>query len=209
MKHRLGKFGAAFLALALALAVTGAGFAAWTDAVTIQGTVNTGDVEWELQDPITNTDLGRDWNCFYDLETGTWTQMDKDVGSTALALEATDHPHSMTVTINNAYPYYGNHIAFKVHGLGSIPLRIWKVEVWNDGTLVKTLYANGYVYLDLDGKPGDDLEIWWGNNFGDQLHFCDKYDISFELLVLQPAPQNASLSFTIKLFGIQWNEYSP
>lgn len=43
MKHRLGKFGTVFLALALALAFTGAGFAAWTDSLTIEGTVETGN----------------------------------------------------------------------------------------------------------------------------------------------------------------------
>jgi len=48
MKGRLGKFGIVFLALALVLSVTGAAFASWTDKVTIDGTVNTGEVNLEV-----------------------------------------------------------------------------------------------------------------------------------------------------------------
>lgn len=206
MKGKLGKFGTVFLALALALSLTGAGFAAWTDNLTIEGTVTTGELEWELMGPVTQADLGNDQNCFFDLYDGTWVPMDKDVGSTTVVI--TD-PHNMTVTLNNTYPYYGNHIAFKVHGLGNIPLKIWKVNFWSDGVLEQTLYANDYVYLDLDDDGKNDLELWWGDGWGAQLHDCDKYDISFELLVLQPAPQNQTdnLTFTIELVGIQWNEY--
>jgi len=208
MKGRLGKFGTIFLAVALCLALTGAGFAAWTDNLTIEGTVTTGDLEWELQGPITNADTGLDQNCFFDLETGNWVLMDKDVGSTALALEAAEHPHTMTVTIDNAYPYYGNHIAFKLHGLGTIPLKFWKINYYVDGILVDTSYVEDeYVYLDFDGDAQYDLEVWYGNHLGWQFHNCTKADVSFELLILQPAPQNDSLKFTIEFVGIQWNEY--
>ena len=131
------------------------------------------------------------------------------MATTTVVIEDAEHPHSMTVTLDNAYPYYFDHIAFVVHGLGTIPLKIWKVNFWSDDTLVKTLYANGYVYLNLDGDGAYDLELWWGDGWGTQLHYCDPHDISFELLVLQPAPQNATLTFTIQLVGIQWNEYSP
>jgi len=110
--------------------------------------------------------------------------------------------------VDNAYPYYGNHIAFKVHGLGSIPLRIWKAEFVVNDIVIETIYdEDEYIYLDLGGTPEPDLEIWWGNGFGEQLHYCDKHDISFELLVLQEAPQDSELAFTIRLVGIQWNEY--
>ena len=203
------RIGIICLALVLSLGVLGVGYAAWTDTLTISGTVTTGDVEWEIQGPIINGDPptpgSLDLNCFFDLYDGVWVVMDKDVGSTSVNI--TD-PHTMTVTVDNAYPYYGNHIAFKVHGLGSIPLRIWKVNFLVDNTVVKTLYAIGYVYLDLDGNGENDLQLWWGNNFGVQMHYCDKGDMSFELLILQPAPQNEELTFTIELIGIQWDEYT-
>lgn len=213
MKGRLGKSGTIFLAVALCLALTGAGFAAWTDNLTIEGTVTTGEVEWEI---VTGTQSQKlddpDWNCFWDLETGI-RAVDpdgKNVATTTVVIEAATHPHLMTVTVDNAYPYYYDHIAFQVHGLGNIPLRIWKANFWSNGVLVQTIYTDDqYIYLDLDGDGQNDLELWWGNGFGKQLHECNTHDISFDLLVLQPAPQNqtGTLTFTIELVGIQWNEY--
>ncbi len=205
MKHRLGKFGIVFLALALALTLTGAAFAAWTDDLTIDGTVTTGELDWELMGPVTQADLGNDQNCFFDLNGGVWVPMGKDVGNTQVVIS---DPDTMTVTVNNAYPYYGNHIAFKLHGLGTIPLKFWKINYYVDGILVDTSYVEDeYVYLDLDGDEQYDLEVWYGDHLGWQFHNCTKADVSFELLVLQPAPQNSTLTFTIELVGIQWNEY--
>ena len=42
------KLGAMFLISVLALAGIGMGYAAWTDTITIDGTINTGDVEWHF-----------------------------------------------------------------------------------------------------------------------------------------------------------------
>lgn len=202
------KIGLLSLALVLALGGLGIGYAAWTDTLTITGSVSTGSVEWEFFSAPSQSDLGLDWNAFFDLNVGL-QQVDKDVGSTTLAFPDN---HTMTVIVENAYPYYGNHIAFTVHRLGSTPLKIWKVIIRdNNGAEVATLYANDYVYLDLNGGGGNDLEIWWGDNFGGQLHEggTERFDISFEFLVLQPAPQNASLTFSIELVAIQWDLYVP
>lgn len=213
MIRKFGKVGVLFLALVLALGGVGAAFSAWTDTITISGDVTTGVLEWEI-DPGTQIQKpdDPDWNCFWDLETGT-RAVDperKNVANTTVVIEDATHPHSMTVTLDNAYPYYFDHIAFTVHGLGTIPMRIWKVNIWVGDDLIETLYANGYVLLNLDGKGGNDLQFWWGDNFGDQVHNSDRFNMSFELLVLQPAPQDQTdtLTFTIELVAIQWNEYT-
>lgn len=203
------RIGLLSLALVLALGSLGIGYAAWTDTLTISGTVATGHVEWEFSGSPAQSDSGLDDNVFFTLEERhvNLVHMDKDVGSTSVAFT---NNHLMTVTINNAYPFYYNHIAFIVHGLGVTPLKIWKVIIRdNNGAEVATLYANGYVYLDLDDDGEFDLELWWGDNFGYQMHASYSADISFDLLVLQPAPQNASLTFSIELVAIQYNEYTP
>ena len=43
---KTAKIGAMFLISILALAGIGMGYAAWTDTITITGSVNTGSVEW-------------------------------------------------------------------------------------------------------------------------------------------------------------------
>ena len=205
--RKFGKVGVLFLALVLALGGIGAAFAAWTDTLTIGGTVSTGDLEFEILGPVGQT-AEPDWNVFFDLSDGDFVHMGKDVADTTVAFPDS---HTMTITIDNAYPYYYDHVSFWIHGLGSIPLKIWKVNFWVGNSLIHTQYSEPpteYVYLDLNGDTFADLELRWGDHFGSQLHFCDSIDISFDFLVLQPAPQDVDgLSFTIEIVGIQWNEY--
>ena len=218
MKHRINKMAAVFIASIFALSGLGVAYAAWTDTITLTGTVTTGTLKWELSGIPTQGDPGFDYNCFWDLDGGTWVLMDKDVASTTVEYEAGEHPHIMTVTIDNAYPYYANHIGFKVHYYGSIPARIWKVRFLVDDVLVEELYnddwwVDPYVYLDISGPEGvpdgnDDIEIWWGNPLEIQMHDCLFLDRSFEILVLQPAPQDDTLEFDIEYVCVQWNEWT-
>ena len=57
MKRHAGKTGILILALIVALGGTGAAFAAWTDIITIQGTITTATIDWEL------TDVTFSWEC--------------------------------------------------------------------------------------------------------------------------------------------------
>ena len=215
MKHNINKIAAIFIASIFALSGLGIAYAGWTDTITIDGTVDTGTLKWEfVPGSSTQKTDDPDWNCFFDLETGTRTNGDptwypdpKNVATTTVGFETGDHPHIMTVTIDNAYPYYYEHIAFRAHCYGSIPLKIWSVNIVVNDAIVHTFYANGEYYVDLDGDGSADLEIWWGNGWGQQLHACEGHDFSFELLVLQPAPQNSELTFDLELVAIQWNEY--
>jgi len=209
MKKGINKITPAFILSMITAAWIGVSYASWTDSISIQGTVDTGTVKWEFSGVPSQSDLGLDWNCFWDLESGYHVLMDKDVASTIVKYEDPEHPHVMTVTINNAYPYYYNHISFNVHYYGSIPARIWKVNFIVDSKIKKTIYkSDEYIYLDLNGDGQNDIEIWWGDGFGKQLHYCSKHATGFDILVLQPAPQGKTLNFQIELVCIQWNEYT-
>jgi hypothetical protein len=48
--------------------------------------------------------------------------------------------------------------------------------------------------------------IKYGDNIGQQLHPCGEREISFLILVLQDAPEGATLTFTMKLLAVQYNE---
>lgn len=211
MKGRLGKFGTAFLALALALALTGAGFAAWTDTLTIEGNVDTGELDWEFSRGVfTHMDHGLDWNC--DPDFTNVRQVDKDVGSTTGQFKDTDadgDDDTLEVTLDNVYPCYYEHIAFWVHNNGTIPLIIEKIIISSDYETHEFYELPCLVDLDLDGDDEPDLNLNWGNNFGVQLHPCVEANMSFDLHVKQDAPQGESLSFTIEIIAVQWNEYSP
>ena len=107
------------------------------------------------------------------------------------------------------YPWYYTHIAFKVCNDGTIPVKIWRVQVDDQYYYeLNEQELNQGVEVDLNNDTLPDLTIWWGDNFGKQLHPGQCADISLDLTVLQPAPQGTTLSFLVLLQAVQWNEYS-
>jgi hypothetical protein len=211
-----------FVVALTALASAAAAYAMWSEQLNISGSVETGKLDWEIVpgptiwldtcglQPGYGNQGGNDWNASYLPEPGV-VQLDKDVGCTDVQLLDTDGDgdyDAMNITLNNVYPWYYTHIAIKVHNDGSIPLKIWRVII--DGHEYyelneQQLQQGVEVDLDHDGQP--DILIWWGDNFGVQLHPCQSADISLDITVLQPAPQGTTLSFTISFDAIQWNEY--
>ena len=208
--------GIAILAIPLAI------MAMWSETLRMNADVSTGELDWEivsggliyhdscgLQDGYGMAG-GYDWNASYLPQPGA-IQLDKDVGCTEIELVDTDGDgdyDAMEVTLVNVYPWYYNHIAFKVHNDGTIPLKIWRIII--DGNVYYELNEQELqqgVELDLTGDGNPDVLIWWGDNFGVQLHPCESADISFDITVLQDAPEGATLTFTVTFDAIQWNEY--
>jgi len=210
----------AFAGVALLLIVS-VGVAMWYETLRVNVAVATGEVDWEfVRGSLTWLDacglppgyypLGNDWNASYLPEPGA-DQLDKDVGCTDVTLIDSDRDgdyDTMNVTLHKVYPWYYTHIAFKVHNNGNVPIKIWRVIIngqefyeLNEQELQQGLELD----LTDDGKP--DILIWWGDNFGVQLHPCRSADISFDITVLQDAPQDWTLKFTISFEAIQWNEY--
>lgn len=197
------KIGLICLALVLALGSLGVGYAAWTDTVTISGTVNTGEVDWEYYNIVSPGDPPF-LTC---LDTGIDPGWDKDVGSTTGVFSDSDGDGDydlltlLTLTINNAYPCYYNHCSFWVHCNGSIPIRIVGATLTYKG---KDYSLPDGVWVTTDDEV---LRFIWGDCTGHQLHFCDSRNMSFGFHVLQPAEQNHTYTFTISIVAVQWNEY--
>lgn len=206
------KTGLICLALVLALGSLGVGYALWSDTAFLDVSVQTGNVEWEYLRPpispgepprppiVTQDDTGDDPPLFLkDVANTTWLYIDSDSDGDFDTLQ---------ITISNAYPGYTNHCAFWVHGKGSVPLHIEKVHFLVNDIVVETKTAIGGISFDLgDGAiAGDDVYVYWGDNFGAQLHECDFADMSFDITILQPSPQGATMSFEIQLEAVQYNE---
>lgn len=198
------------LLLVIALAIIGSAYALWSQSIYIEGTAESGEVDWELVPGyIHQLDRGNDWNASYYPEMG-FEQLNKDVGNTTVTQIDSDGDgdlDTIIVILTNVYPWYGEHIVFAVHCTGSIPIKIWKVVFKVDGTVIAEIYNRTTTLLDLNGDGYADISIWWGNNFGEQLHHCDSANISFDIIVLQDCPQGETLTFTVELVAIQWNEY--
>ena len=217
------------LMLALVIASIAGASALWYKTMDTSITVHSGELDWEFRnntvftsDPCTdnmnNSITWPDSNAFppnYDV---VIAPEGKDVGCTGIGLIDTDGDgdyDTLNVTLNNVYPYYATEVDFRVWNIGTIPLKIWRIQVILDnGTVYEYTEANPNevehegLYLDLNGDGNYDVIMLWGDNFGNQLETGQNADISLHVIVLQTAPQGANLHFMIGLDAVQWNEYS-
>ena len=215
------------LAVLLVAGMAGA-TALWYENLTVDVSLATGELDIEFRN---NTVFTSD-PCFDNLGNPiTWPDTNafppdfdpviapegKDVGCTMVEFHDTDSDGDMdhlNITLSNVYPYYATEVDFRIRNVGTIPLKIWKIEVILDnGTSYNFTEINPDqvetegLYLDLDGDGESDVLFLWGDNFGVQLEPGDHADISLFLVVLQPAPENATLHFMVGLDAVQWNEY--
>lgn len=198
--------------LLISLLLIGFGYARWYETLSVSGTVNTGELDWEItqcfvQDTYAPPLQVPDLTC--DPGFDNIRQLDKNVGWGECQLVDSDGDgdnDTLELTLHNVYPCYFNEIAFYPRNNGTIPLIIDSVtiggEVFREHGAEKS--------LDLDGDGVDDIEIRWNDNFGLQLEPGENApEISFWVHVLQGAPEGESLTFTITIDAVQWNEYVP
>jgi len=209
------------LTLVLALGSLGIGYAAWTDTVYIDGTVETGKVCVGL-DPerISEIDPCPDQNWttwFHDGFTVSCPMGYRFTGigdapegkcPATVVFDPVDEDGDgyidiLNVTINDAYPHFLTHISIYICNCGTIPLKVQAPII----------------------EQSPYLLIEYGDNIGDQLHVGQCFEISFYVGVVQHmgyfnadgvwivddpnmplTPQGEPLSFSIAIGGIQWNE---
>lgn len=197
-------------------------YALWSEKIKSNSYIETGELDWEIMAGVTTYKdacglqpgygdySGNDWNASYLPQPGA-VQLDKDVGCTNVTLIDSDGDgdyDTMNITLYNVYPWYYTHVALKVHNDGTIPLKIWRVII--DSEEFYELNAQELqqgLEIDVDDDGVNDILIWWGDNFGVQLHPCESADISLDITILQGAPEGATLSILISFEAVQWNEY--
>jgi len=188
MKMDKKKLAAVALLIAIALSMFGFVYSAWTDYVTINGTVNMGSLTLAFstyESPTCteynlNPDPPPEWiegemegknvascNAYYDPNS---VIVDEHTGKEGYK--------KLIIEIENAYPGYAVHTTFIVHNIGTIPICVYGVSFTgekrdNEGNLVYKLVAKswiengtrivGEIYEDVDGSedvsPGDILII--------------------------------------------------
>ncbi|MGB9860096.1 MAG: hypothetical protein ACPLQP_09205 [Moorellaceae bacterium] len=174
------------LALVLAAALAGAGFAAWSQVLPVGGTLATGELDWYFSG-MGGMDTGEDYVC--DPGFGNERQMDKDVARTTLARQDADGDgdyDTVRVTVINAYPTYYNQVSLRMTNNGSIPLKVGTPVI--DGPTAVTVRAR-----DLDEIGGRVL------NPGSTLN------IVLDFRINEAAQDNSSYTFSVTLPATQWN----
>jgi len=192
----------------LALSMMGFAYALWSETLIISGSVATGEVAWEFVPMYNFADEPGDLDWLGDCTWKLWLS-DKDVGGptimTPIDSDGDGDMDTLQVTLQNTYPQYFENIGFHVQILGTVPIIVDNIEICG----ITYRIPPQTIFCDLDGDGLDDIKILWGNHIGAQLHPGDIAEISFYILVLQEAPQGASLTFTITLTAVQYNEYVP
>ena len=167
------------------LAVIGSAVAMWSDALKIKVTVNTGDVDVEFDEALTNDppgsiDPGYDKNvatCYAELVEIENEDEGNPTGNNDLDLN---------ITIVSAYPSYNCTVTFGVRNTGTIPVKGPRIiEVGGNFTDAIT-WAHNMTEVQID--PGN--TAW--------------FYISFH--VEQGASENTVYVLQLKLLFYQWNE---
>jgi len=128
-RNRFARIGMLSIALLLALCVTGVGYAAWTDTVSIGGTVETGYIKVELSD---------------------------GQGSPSGNVTASIAGHTIIIKIvagcAGKYSYYD----FDIHNVGTIPVKIQGIVKDCSGGPVSTVTGVGVgTQIEQDGVDPD------------------------------------------------------
>lgn len=186
------------------LLMTGFAYAGWSQTIYIEGSVASGTLCARFVPPVTRTDHGLDWNCGEGFVDPYPHEVDEDVGSSSAEIVADGKV--VEVNLVNVYPCYYELMTFTVHNCGTIPWKIQKV-VFDPGGI--EIDKPGYLTLDLNDDGKADVEIYWGSGFGTQREYCEKLNISFEIHVLQDAPQGKPLAFTATIVVVQCDQYVP
>lgn len=132
------------------------------------------------------------------------TNPPKNIAKTTVTVIDCD---TVVVNVTNGYPCYTDHVVVGFRNCGTVPWAILKVIVYSDYQTV-TLYNDQYFTLDLTGNGKADIEFDWGDNWGVQKDPGRYADVSFDFHLLNPIPQNATLTFYITFEVVNWNEYS-
>jgi hypothetical protein len=228
------KIGFVILALVLVLGTMGVGYAMWSQTMTVNGNVNTGNVCLKFVPMLRSSDPGPnymgynppnvyapslDWTIQPGMDPSTIHALDKNIGETDVALGA--DPQHVNVTLTNVYPCYYAEVYLHEQNCGTIPVKLTGAVLTypdpnNPDQFISITLTQGDVYnipglTQYANDPVDSvIEIrWMAFQAGAQLEPGQVIETSWSIHILQAARQNFNYGFTISFAGVQWNEYTP
>jgi predicted ribosomally synthesized peptide with SipW-like signal peptide len=181
------KIGLICLAVVLGLGALGVGYAYWSDILTINGTVATGNFDTNFTEVnATDDDAGQD---------------------VATCTVSNIQDKSFTVTIGNGYPCYTGIVNFQIRNDGTIPAKIKSIEIDDvdyTGPVEKDLPGSATTATDISISVsgiavGDSIAVGSSAGGALEVHVCSTENEGHD------ADENASGSFTVTIETIQFN----
>jgi len=221
------RFGFLILALVLMLGTMGVAYSKWTDTINLNASVDSGNVciSWQT---ATNLDdcaqpISLDPNLLLPIVGGkpTYHLTDKDVACMSVTGIGT---HTLTVTVENAYPLYYGDIEVEFCNCGTIPVKLQSIVIVPHDFVLAPF--NLPWNPDLN-PPGGCKPLWVVVTDGigtqlDPMSWCEAYEgdpnapgapncckaASVKFVVQECAAQGATYTFDITWTVVQWNEFS-
>jgi len=218
------------LMMAISLSMIGYAYAAWTDLVTIKGTVAMGSLTlaWDDFEPP----LATEWHV--DPVTGSLVvgeYLDKDIAYAEaywdLDSEVYDEHSdkygykSFWILVENAYPQLYVRTTYVLHNIGTIPVMVYGLEI----TGVKEDHTGAFVcdviydpalmgvFEDYNGNgvkdPEENVVInmeWVNGVFPYQLEPCTINKGEFDMDFKQEAQECHTYILHVRVLGVQWNK---
>lgn len=206
---KTGKIGAIFLISILALAGIGAGYASWTDSITIDATIKTGTVKIDIvaySETWAYKYLVDDSILYYGSELDPIPD-DHIYVADAQAYKGTYHDVDMV--FNNVFPYVELTADFIFHYVGSVPVKIKQATFTQVDGYDITEYLT-YTFYEVTLVDGVYI---WGNIIeqpvGYQMHYCDNVGVKVTLYIdhNDNTMQDQTYLFGGTIDVIQWNEF--
>jgi hypothetical protein len=206
------KIGLLLMVLVLSLGALGVGYAAWTDTITIDGTVNTGSVDLEVVRYSGTWVYKMPEHSI--LEQHGWVDEHQPPTEAIMCVayaEASMGANNdiVTMTFDNLFPGETYCADFLVHYVGSVPAMVGfeGIELvdasshWWEKIMEQGAVSIEWLTSDVDGTPGQTIDGLI------QMHYCDYAILRICITIPQDnSYQNAWANFTGKLTAVNWNE---
>ena len=199
------KIGLIFLGLIIAVAGLGGGYAAWSETITVYGTISTGSVSWEV------IDYSGTW-VYKDLNTDECIVSDETLSNTNLLLVAYAEvmpgieDYDVYIVFDNLFPCILFKADFVIRYTGTIPGKIsgFDYSYTSANNWIEPLVNSGDIYVTIRDTDENDIEL------GYQLHENDEIRVVYWIHIPQQQDlMNVSGSFKARFEVTQWNEYTP
>jgi hypothetical protein len=112
---------------------------------------------------------------------------DKNVADTTAWIDATD-PQIIHILITNGYPCYYVYVHCTVLNTGTIPVKLQDI---------------------IHTSVPSELTVEASDSIGEQVDPGKHRDYTVYIHIEQSAAELATYSFTVELWFVQWNEYTP
>ena len=217
------KIGLISVILVMAMGIMGVAYASWSDVITINQQVQTGNVEVGVRGVAPDPEevegkqvatVGVTHGAFKFQK--DFEQSDFPAGTLPPTTPGLyDLYDSATVAISNYYPSLNVREDFFIGYNGSIPVKLSVLLTVDDPDLIYEhmdltwiKYHNGVLEFQGSGIASEELPKIQAALEGQQLHQSDVVLLWIDKHLRQSAPQgSAPSSFTLDVTAIQWNKY--